>query len=339
MEAFFETLLPIIPCVSSVSSTPPAERFASTGLARPWRVERPRARRAEPRCALRAGASRSVTCRALGEGATLVQVSRALFMAFVAAKPRTLQIYLHKAIARLWRVAHFTLTDFLSLSLEQFPAGDARGGAGAGARGGAAHGPLVGALLAPAPAEPDCPAHAEANSSGGSGGEAAAHGRVAIAGSGGSGGAARFQPRLAIVSEASLASEASEASGPSGGGATPGGDAGRALESPFQRVAMLVRAASGSSEGSSVGEAFALLQELEAGGDAAAAAQRLGARIGAGGGAAARLGAAAAALAASGGRCVACNARSMPSPGGWRCAHQAATLSAPHRRPHGRQGL
>ena len=273
-----------------------------------------------------------MTCRALGEGATLVQVSRELFMAFVAAKPRTLQIYLHKAIARLWRVAHFTLTDFLSLSLEQFPAGDARAGA--------PRGPLVGALHAPAPAAPDSPAHAEANGGGGGGGgEAAAHGRHAIAGSGGSGGAARFQPRLAIVSEASLASEASETSGPSGGGATPGGDAGRALESPFQRVAMLVRAASGSSEGSSVGEAFALLQELEAGGDAAAAAQRLGARIGAGGGAAARLGAAAAALAASGGRCVACNARSMPSPGGWRCAHQAATLSAPHRRPHGRQGL
>ena len=36
-----------------------------------------------------------------------------------------------QAIARLWRVAHFTLTDFLSLSLEQYPAGDTRGGQGA----------------------------------------------------------------------------------------------------------------------------------------------------------------------------------------------------------------
>ena len=52
-------------------------------------------RRAVP---ARAGAARSVTCRALGEGASLVQVSRELFMAFVAAKPRTLQIYLHKVL-------------------------------------------------------------------------------------------------------------------------------------------------------------------------------------------------------------------------------------------------
>ena len=33
---------------------------------------------------------------ALDEGAVLVQVSRELFMRFIAAKPRTLQIYLHK---------------------------------------------------------------------------------------------------------------------------------------------------------------------------------------------------------------------------------------------------
>ncbi len=33
----------------------------------------------------------------MGEGATLVNVSRDLFMSFVASKPRTLQIYLHKA--------------------------------------------------------------------------------------------------------------------------------------------------------------------------------------------------------------------------------------------------
>lgn len=35
---------------------------------------------------------------ALEEGAVLVQVSRALFMRFIAAKPRTLQIYLHKVL-------------------------------------------------------------------------------------------------------------------------------------------------------------------------------------------------------------------------------------------------
>ncbi len=47
-------------------------------------------------CAV-AGARRSVTCIAMEEGATLVNVSRDLFMSFIAAKPRTLQIYLHKA--------------------------------------------------------------------------------------------------------------------------------------------------------------------------------------------------------------------------------------------------
>ncbi|KAK9814559.1 hypothetical protein WJX72_007850 [[Myrmecia] bisecta] len=65
------------------------------------------------------GATRSVTCITLDEGAVLVQISRALFMEFIVAKPRTLQIYLHKAIARLWRVAHFVLSDFLNLSLQQ----------------------------------------------------------------------------------------------------------------------------------------------------------------------------------------------------------------------------
>ena len=75
-------------------------------------------------------------------------------------------------------------------------------------------------------------------------------------------------------------------------------------ESPFQRVAMLARAASGSSEAGSVDGAVALLAELgiARSEDAAAAAQRLGVNLGAGGDAAARLGAAAVALAASGGR-------------------------------------
>ena len=33
---------------------------------------------------------------ALDEGAVLVQVSRELFLHFISAKPRTLQLYLHK---------------------------------------------------------------------------------------------------------------------------------------------------------------------------------------------------------------------------------------------------
>ena len=43
-----------------------------------------------------AGGHRTCTCAALGQGAQLVQVSRHLFMSFVMARPRTLQIYLHK---------------------------------------------------------------------------------------------------------------------------------------------------------------------------------------------------------------------------------------------------
>ncbi len=43
-----------------------------------------------------AGALRSVTCMAMEDGATLVSVPRDLFISFIAAKPRTLQIYLHK---------------------------------------------------------------------------------------------------------------------------------------------------------------------------------------------------------------------------------------------------
>ncbi len=44
---------------------------------------------------------RSVTCIAMEEGATLVNVPRDLFISFIAAKPRTLQIYLHKVICPL----------------------------------------------------------------------------------------------------------------------------------------------------------------------------------------------------------------------------------------------
>lgn len=53
-----------------------------------------------------AGARRSVTCIAMEEGATLVNVSRDLFMSFIAAKPRTLQIYLHKARYSTAKPAH-----------------------------------------------------------------------------------------------------------------------------------------------------------------------------------------------------------------------------------------
>ena len=45
---------------------------------------------------LHAGAMRSITCIAMEEGATLVNVPRDLFISFITAKPRTLQIYLHK---------------------------------------------------------------------------------------------------------------------------------------------------------------------------------------------------------------------------------------------------
>lgn len=50
---------------------------------------------------LRAGATRSATVIALEGGALLTQVSRELFMHFIASKPRTLQIYLHKVLPRL----------------------------------------------------------------------------------------------------------------------------------------------------------------------------------------------------------------------------------------------
>jgi len=61
------------------------------------------------------GERRTVTCVALEEGAVLVEISRKLFMDFVTRKPRTLQVYLQQAIARLWRVAHFVLNDTLSI--------------------------------------------------------------------------------------------------------------------------------------------------------------------------------------------------------------------------------
>ncbi|KAG1675221.1 hypothetical protein FOA52_016250 [Chlamydomonas sp. UWO 241] len=65
------------------------------------------------------GARRSLTCISLDEGCLLVQVSRPLFLEFVQEHPRALLLYLQQGLARLWRVAHFTLNDFLQLSLHK----------------------------------------------------------------------------------------------------------------------------------------------------------------------------------------------------------------------------
>jgi hypothetical protein len=45
------------------------------------------------------------------------QVPRALFLQFVGSHPRALLLYLQQALARLWRVAHFMLSDYLSMPL------------------------------------------------------------------------------------------------------------------------------------------------------------------------------------------------------------------------------
>ena len=45
------------------------------------------------------------------------QVSRTLFLEFVRAHPRALLLYLQQGLARLWRVAHFMLSDYLQLQL------------------------------------------------------------------------------------------------------------------------------------------------------------------------------------------------------------------------------
>ena len=125
-----------------------------------------------------------------------------------------------QAIARLWRVAHFTLTDFLSLSLEQYPACNAPGGPLSGPSppsAGMALGTHPGANPSPR-AEQPAPGGGD-DGSAGAGAKKGQHSRHAAAGAGagvGNGGGGRFQPRLPIVSEASVASEVSEASGASG---------------------------------------------------------------------------------------------------------------------------
>ncbi len=65
------------------------------------------------------GAPRSVTCIALDEGCVMVQLPRPLFMAFVRSHPQALLLYLQQGLARLWRVAHFMLSDFLQLTLHK----------------------------------------------------------------------------------------------------------------------------------------------------------------------------------------------------------------------------
>jgi hypothetical protein len=54
---------------------------------------------------------------ALHEGAVLVQLSREVFVSFLAERPKALQIYLEQGLARLWRVANFILSDYLDLEL------------------------------------------------------------------------------------------------------------------------------------------------------------------------------------------------------------------------------
>ncbi|GLC44977.1 hypothetical protein PLESTB_001747900 [Pleodorina starrii] len=63
------------------------------------------------------GAVRTVSCMALESGCLLVNVPRELFMDFVHSHPRALMLYLQQGLARLWRVAHFVLADFLQLQL------------------------------------------------------------------------------------------------------------------------------------------------------------------------------------------------------------------------------
>jgi lysophospholipid hydrolase len=79
-------------------------------------------------------ARRAVSAIAQAGGVRLVVVSRALFLQFVARHPRSLHTYLTQALARLWRVAHFVLADFLGLprSVQERADGGGLGGAGGG---------------------------------------------------------------------------------------------------------------------------------------------------------------------------------------------------------------
>jgi len=63
-------------------------------------------------------APRSLTAIAMQRGCRLLQIDRNLFLRTVIENPRVLQSYLNISVARLWRVGHFTLRDFLQLPLE-----------------------------------------------------------------------------------------------------------------------------------------------------------------------------------------------------------------------------
>ena len=64
-------------------------------------------------------ARRSVSCVAMKNGAKLVRIRQDVLFAFIRKHPRTIQVYLEQAIARLWRVARFTLRDFLELPRDE----------------------------------------------------------------------------------------------------------------------------------------------------------------------------------------------------------------------------
>ena len=60
-------------------------------------------------------APRGVSVVAGAEGARLVRIGQKELFAFIRKHPRTLETYVTQAVARLWRVAHFVLVDFLGL--------------------------------------------------------------------------------------------------------------------------------------------------------------------------------------------------------------------------------
>jgi len=64
-------------------------------------------------------ARRSVSCVAMKNGAKLVRIRQEVLFTFIRKYPKTIQVYLEQAIARLWRVARFTLRDFLELPREE----------------------------------------------------------------------------------------------------------------------------------------------------------------------------------------------------------------------------
>ena len=73
-------------------------------------------------------APRGVSVVAGDQGAKLVRIGQKELFQFIDKHPRTLETYVTQAVARLWRVAHFVLVDFLGLPK---PQGDAVGLGGA----------------------------------------------------------------------------------------------------------------------------------------------------------------------------------------------------------------